>query len=757
MAVPFSQERCAMRKTMWFSIGLTLACFLGVYVSRGILLPLAVASGIGFAGLCRRKAKPVKLLAAVSLGVCLGSLWFAGFHAHRLQPLYALDGQVKKVTIRVTGYSWETDYGSAVDGLLTCEGRTDRVRFYTNEVCDLTPGDMVFTSAELVCTDDGRSEEPSFHRSRGIFLLAYQALPMEVRQGSPHWTDFPVVLRQMAMEQVERWVPGEAAAFAKALVLGDGSDLSDQRRMDFSLTGISHVVAVSGLHVSILMELVLVLTSRRRIGTVALGIPVLLVFVVMTGGSPSMVRAATMEILALVALLTDREYDPPTALAVSALGMLLWNPLTVSSVSFQLSFGAVVGIVLFQGKLHRWITQEVLGKEKLPKPLRQIVSVLCATVSATALTAPLGGLYFGVVSLISPLCNFLILPVVPLIFSGVLGLLACVGPLEGVGLWLGRLLELAIQYVYGVSQWLAGWPLAAVFPGSVYVAVWLMLVYGLLTAVLGTGGKGGKLAVGLSALALTLSLGVSYAEPLLYGCTVTALDVGQGQCILLRSGSYTFLVDCGGDDDAAADAVYTLRSQGIFRLDGLILTHFDRDHVSGVPLLARYIQIDGVYMPDVQDPDGLLPELLEATEGSNQTFVTQDTALQGDGMVLTLYPSQNPISSNDSGLAVLFQTANCDTLVTGDWNQQTELAFLADHALPELEVLVVGHHGSKHSTSEGLLSALNPKMALISVGADNPYGHPAAEVLQRLEEHNVTVFRTDQNGQITFRRWGNGS
>jgi competence protein ComEC len=210
-------------------------------------------------------------------------------------------------------------------------------------------------------------------------------------------------------------------------------------------------------------------------------------------------------------------------------------------------------------------------------------------------------------------------------------------------------------------------------------------------------------------------------------------------------------VDCGGsyDEDAADTAARFLLSQGIRCIDGLILTHYDRDHVGGVQYLEHRITIGRVYLPQTEDADGCLQSVLDACP--EQTSIDSDLTITFGQAQIQIFPAKDAGSGNDSCASVLFQREKCDTLITGDLSEKAELHLLADYALPDLEVLIVGHHGSKYSTCTELLEATAPDTAIISVGAENPYGHPTDAVLERLEAAGCAVFRTDLDGTITYR------
>jgi competence protein ComEC len=246
---------------------------------------------------------------------------------------------------------------------------------------------------------------------------------------------------------------------------------------------------------------------------------------------------------------------------------------------------------------------------------------------------------------------------------------------------------------------------------------------------------------------------VSWVEPLLDRCRVTALDVGQGQAILLQSGGKTFLVDCGGDysEDSADITADALLSQGIGRLDGIILTHYDEDHSGGLTYLLERIETDLLLLPYIEDEQKVGSALAQQA-GERACFVSEDLEITYDSAKISVFAPLIFDSDNESCISILFQTENCDILITGDMGRELELRLMEKHPLPELELLIAGHHGSRHSTCKELLAATTPECVFISVGADNAYGHPHQEVLDRLEAYDCRVYRTDQNGTIIFRR-----
>ena len=246
------------------------------------------------------------------------------------------------------------------------------------------------------------------------------------------------------------------------------------------------------------------------------------------------------------------------------------------------------------------------------------------------------------------------------------------------------------------------------------------------------------------------ALACSWIEPRLDDYRITAVDVGQGQSIILQQDGKYYVVDCGGDtgDEAANRTIQLLFSQGVFRLDGVILTHYDADHAGGVEKLMSIVPTDTLYLP-VLDKENDYKEALTEQFGDKVHWVQNDVLLEAAD--ITIIPSDDTQDSNESSLCILFQPENCDILITGDRSEVGELALMEDIDLPDLELLIAGHHGSRTSTSWELLNATRPEIVIISVGEDNRYGHPTWETLERLDLFGCAVYRTDLEGTIIFR------
>ncbi len=746
-----------MRKLMWFTLGFGAACAFGGYFYVQWLLTGAVVSLVLAMALLigMRFYRPLRNGAAIFMGIAVGFAWFAGYDDIYLQSARGADGETLAVTIVATDFSYETSYGCGFDGMLTLDGKSYSVRTYLNTKEELSPGDSVHGDFSFRLTTNGGAEEPTHHQGKGIFLIGYQEGEMVAFADAEavSWRDYPAIWRQKLISIIENTLPEDAAGFATALLLGDRTDIDYEINTAFKVSGIMHIIAVSGLHVTILFGLIQLLTGRRRVLTSIIGIPIVLFFAAVAGFTPSVTRAAIMQILVMLALLFDREYDPFTALSFAALVILAVNPLAITSVSFQLSFGCMVGIFQFSEKIKAWLLHEKrLGK--LPvKFAGWLGGSVAITLSAMVYTTPLVAIYFGAVSLVGVLTNLLVLWVVTYVFYGVM-LVCVVGCISmAAASVLGWVIAWPIRYILLVAKDLSRLPLAAVYTESIYTVIWMVFCYALLAVFLCMKKRRPLLFLSAAIVGLCLSLACAWSEPYLDECRVTALDVGQGQAVLLQSEGKTFLVDCGNDygEDAADKVAETLLSQGVTCLDGIIVSHFDADHVSGLPYLLTRINTKLLLLPFVQDEAGM-GKMLEGMCPKSTQWVSDDLAITFDNTNLTVFAPLSYESGNESSMCVLFRTENCAILITGDRNEKTEKLLLQRHDIGKLDVLVVGHHGAKTSTSETLLAATMPEYAIICVGRDNPYGHPTDAVLRRLEKYNCKIFRTDYHGTILFRR-----
>ena len=637
------------------------------------------------------------------------------------------------------------------------------------EYASLQPGDSVTCSARLRLANTSYGAETDAYFARGIVLIAYtQEAPVTVPASKLSLRFYPALAARRLSASLARCVPADAAPLMTALVTGDRRGLPGSLSTALQRAGLSHTVAVSGLHVGFLAGLAATLLGRFRRRSALLSLILMVLFALMTGGTPSVVRAVILQSLILLAPLVDREYDLATGLSAALMLILLQNPYAAASVGLQLSFASVAGIGLVSGPLHaRWTARLPVRPRKLLSRLgcglvRFCAASLSTTLGALLFTTPLTACYFGSFSLIAPVSNLLGLWAVALAFLGglVTALLGLILPAAGTALAI--LSVLPARFLIALATGLSKLPYAALPLDSPCLVLWLILVYGIALVYRFVRGPC-RPAIPLAACVMTLcaallSTAISAGSGVL---SVSVLDVGQGESVLLCSGGRTALVDCGGNGpreagDVAADAVQRL---GGNRLDLLLLTHLHADHANGVLQLLSRLSVDTLILPVPGPEEGpLRQEILAvaATCGTEILLVEEDCTVALGEAHLQIFAPLGTGSTNETGLSVLCTAGTFDVLITGDMDAEIE-AVLTDHtALPKVELLVAGHHGSDRSTSQRLLDTIQPDYAAISVGY-NSYGHPRTEVLLRLADAGCQIYRTDWMGTVRFtvpRGWG---
>ena len=458
-----------MRKLMWFTIGFATAIFAGVYVlSAPFYLMAAGACAVALAIClgCMVRYPKIRIASMALFGCLIGFSWLTGFDALYLSVPRVADGTEIECTVYATEYSQATDYGNSVEGVVKLNGRHYSVKAYLSDTEEVSPGDQIAGKFSIGSTLPGCSRASRGYRSDGIFLIAYSKDVPNITQAEElPWYGYPAFVRMEVGNLIDASFPGDAAPFAKALLLGDTEDLSYEVDTAFKISGIRHVIAVSGLHVSILFSLIFVVTGRKSWLAALIGIPILIFFAAVAGFSPSITRACIMHGLMAIAMLFKREYDPPTALSFAVLTMLVANPWTALSVSFQLSVGCMIGIFLFSEPIKNWLMDKKrLGKYTgLGKKLASWFSVsVSISVGAVLITTPLCAYYFGMVSLVSVLTNLLTLWIVTYVFYGIL--VVCLAGLifAPIGLICGNIVAWPIRYILLVAKSIASIPLAAV-------------------------------------------------------------------------------------------------------------------------------------------------------------------------------------------------------------------------------------------------------------------------------------------------------
>lgn len=740
-----------------FSAGVFLAALLPwngwqLYAAGGILL---LALAWLFAA---RKQKYFRRGLLILLPLAVSLAYFAGYDHLVRQPIEDRCGAASDFAATVCDWPQATERGARVTVELEGYHRARAVLYGEAELLAARPGDTVTGTAQWQSAAHFDSDDVTHFNARGVYALLYGREDVRLSAGDGdalRW--LPQRAGKAFREKVAAiWDDPRVSGFLTAELTGDKSAMDDGDYLAMQETGLAHLFAVSGLHCAFLVTLLALLISRRQRLLCAVTIPLLLFYMVMVGMSPSVVRACIMQIFLLIAPLFRRGSDPLTSLAAALLVILLCNPFAAASVSLQLSFSATLGMVLLSPRLYKLLAGWYKGK---CRPLRAalcfVAANLSATLSAVVFTAPLTAWYFRIFVLVAPLSSLLAVPAAGWSFMAafVTVLLGFVWlPLASLLGWISWVL---VRYILWIANGMMSWRYHAVYFTNPYLIYWLLFLYAAFIGCAATpdGKRKYLLASALSVLTLTAAIWVNRQDYQYGVLTALTLDVGQGESVILTSGGETALVDCGSSNsykDPGGLAADTLHSMGVRELSAVVVTHYHADHTNGLYEVLRRIPVQTIYLPDIEDEYGVRERLVSLAEekGAQVTYVTKETADTLGDTVLTIYPAvQSGGDLNELGLTALASAGDFDLLITGDMSGSTEKKLVETYALPNIEVLVVSHHGSRYSSNIRFLKAVTPEAAVISVG-DNNYGHPSEETLQRLLAVGADIWRTDQQGTI---------
>ncbi|MBI2304155.1 MAG: DNA internalization-related competence protein ComEC/Rec2 [Chloroflexi bacterium] len=627
----------------------------------------------------------------------------------------------------------------------------------------------------------GRLETPPIHpefdyreylaRQGVASILRYpQVSVLESGQGFKPLQGLYWLRRRMA-EAIAAALPEPQASLAQGMFLGLRRDMPPQLNRAFARTGTTHVVAISGLNLSLVAGLLssvfLPALGRRRALPVVLGAIILYAF--LTGLAPSVMRAALMVGMVMVAAYFGRPVHLPTSLAFAAAFLSAGDPFILWDVGFQLSFLATAGLVYLAPPLTQW--SQRLSALKTP-PISIVVETTAVSIASYIATLPLIPFYFSRLSLVGVPATLLTLWTTPFIIVtsfvvAVAGLFSApLGQISGWAAWL------PLSYLTSVVQLWAGFPGAAIDLPVSQAAVWGY--FGALTTGLVAMSQGRRILSWYSKAPTALlrwrpgflDLGVVFAAIIALATwyslltyspapvRVTFLDVGQGDAILIQTQNYHILVDGGPNPSTLMRELSQYVPLARRRFDLVVLTHPEADHITGLIEVVRRYSVAKV-LDNGQVSSN--PEYVQWSQLLKDKKIPRYSAQAGEiitlekGVVLSiLHPHQvllqgTSSDSNNNSLVAKLAAGQVSFLLTADIQEEGERLLLNDDI--RSTVLKVAHHGSQTSTSAAFLRQVSPQVAVISVGEDNPFGHPHPDILARLKGME-RLFRTDEDGTI---------
>ncbi|TYO97221.1 DNA internalization-related competence protein ComEC/Rec2 [Desulfallas thermosapovorans] len=569
---------------------------------------------------------------------------------------------------------------------------------------------------------------------------------------------------------------GQAAVLA-GMLFGNTGGIDQSVKDVFSQTGVAHVLSVSGLHVGFVLAGVLLLATalglpRRVVPALALG--VLVFYAVMTGMGPAVQRAGIMGLLVLMAVYLGRERDWPSTLALAALVILLFDPSALYEIGFQLSFTATWGILYLMPKISAFLVKGWGWPRWLALPLG-------VTIAAQLATLPLLIYYFNLVTPVAPLANLLLVPLVGLIMllgflgsaCGIVFLPAAAIINAGTGVLidfftgLARLISLlpggyshvATPPWYAVAFWYAG--LVGI---TELIGGRLVMPPNLPAPLCWLGTHNRRIRMASVGLAVFLLLVIFWPWGGVGGrLQVHFIDVGQGDSILVRfPGGRTMLVDAGGrmgdpeDSRGVGETIVVpyLHRLGMDKLDVLAVTHPHGDHAGGVPPVAEKLSVGALVLSGAPGYEALLKIVSPLNIPVYRVGAGHALHIDKDVEVTVLAPARELSAAseeelNDASLVLRLEYGQVSFLLTGDIEEEAQRDLLGSGARLQADVLKVPHHGSRFFEPE-FFEAVAPGYAVIQVGKNNRFGHPAPETLEALNSTGAVIFRNDRDGAVLF-------
>ncbi|MDF1508289.1 DNA internalization-related competence protein ComEC/Rec2 [Robertmurraya sp. DFI.2.37] len=571
-------------------------------------------------------------------------------------------------------------------------------------------------------------------------------------------------VRQTGIQFIAEQLPENSAPLVMALVFGERNFIHDELIEAYQRLGIIHLLAISGLHVGMLMGFLFYCGLRCNISREKMALVLMLVlpvYIVLTGGAPSVIRACFMMLLALLLLkLTRKKLIPADVISIVFLVYCFITPFAIYNVGFQLSFAVSATLVFSRLILLRYIN-------------RPFILLFVTSFIAQVASIPIMLYHFYEFSLISFIANIIYVPLYSVVILPLALVWYMLALLFGDILSpLADFLDFQLQLLHEFTLFLAKFPYNTFVlgrpSGIALVILCLATVYGYY---LWENFKLNKQLYMRLFFLFLLLCSPFFMEKHFSSGEITLIDVGQGDSILIQlpQNKGNYLIDTGGtmpfpiEDwkkrrnpfEVGKDVLVPfLKSKGITVLDKLILTHGDMDHIGGATAVLNSVKVKELVIPMVANRSELEEKLITlARKKEIPIYFAQkgDRWKGGDYIFHVLSPASNTgLERNDQSIVVYTKLGGLHWMFTGDLEEEGERQLLLAYPNLQIDVLKVGHHGSKTSTSESWLEQLKPRIALISAGKSNRFGHPHHEVLERLEERNIAIFRTDRDGAIRF-------
>ncbi len=603
-------------------------------------------------------------------------------------------------------------------------------------------------------------------------------------------------------ENMSNILDEEQGALCIGILIGDRENISDITEDNFKKSNLTHMLAVSGSHITyIIVALTTLLSKTNRKFSLIITIIFLLFFTVLTGFTASVLRASIMGILTLLASILHRKSDTINNLGISSIIILLYNPYLLVDAGFLLSYAGTIGIIFFSKKISNGISiivnkinpnllnieqnnnsKILFVKSIIEKIILYVISSLSVTISANIVIIPIMAYMFSTISFTFWISNILAGPIMEVvtIFGFITYLISIVFPMlaEFLAIALNLFLTILLK-IAEISSIIPGASIYIKTPSLIMCVMYYLVIFILFNLkpirqfirkkaifrFLIIKAKKHKLKILVTIITVIILLNsIIYVTD--KNLKIYFVDVGQGDCTLIQTHEKkNILIDGGGSEFGSFDVGESillpyLLNRGINKIDYMMISHFDSDHIGGLFYIMENLKVDNIIISRQGKNSENFKKFIQimSEKQINLIIVKRGDYVKIDGTSYfeILFPEEKQISDNvlnNNSIVAKFVSSNVTMLFTGDIEE------IAEKRLCELyrntnklqaDIIKVAHHGSKTSSTLSFLKLVNPQIALIGVGADNNFGHPNEGVLERIKKLGTQIYRTDQTGEVSI-------
>ena len=671
-----------------------------------------------------------------------------------------------------------------------------------NKNIELEYGDKILIKGEFVEPSESRNyvgfDYKEYLKSINIYgtIKAENIEILAKNSNNPIFT-FANNINLKIKENINKLIPEKYSAIFTGLILGDTSKVEEEVNDDFKIANISHVLAISGMHITYIV-IGIELLLKKGIGkrkTRIITIIILVMYMFITGFTPSVVRASIMGIIMLISKLIHRKNDIWTSISLSLLILLIYNPFLILNVGLQLSYLGTIGIVCFNKNVYNFLIKLKIRNKKIRYKINRkfilfmdkIKEILSITLSAQIVILPILLFNFNILGIYFFISNILVSIIIgPIIIVGFVCILISFVSIE-IAKILSIFMSVGIQILISISE-ISHLPFSKIYIPT--PKVWQIVIYYIcvivinkiyiafnlknpdftsirirnLVALLKFKFRQNRNKV-LKVLIVFVSL-VFILNTIPQKLKIHFVDVGQGDCTFITTPqNKTILIDGGGSmseeyDVGKSTLLPYILDRGYTKLDYVFISHFDQDHVGGILTILEELRVGQVYISKQEQDSENYQKFLKIVEDKK---IKVKVLKQGECLKIEnnlyfdiLWPIEEQIQENilnNNAMVMKLRYGKFSMLFTGDIEDVAEKKILDFYEekgedILKSDVLKVAHHGSKTSTTQSFFEKVNPKICLIGVGKNNMFGHPTAEVLERI--NGTKIYRTDEDGEIVL-------